>query len=274
MSWFDSGGCGGAALALALLAAAPSFGAEAAPKLRSVPLPGGLSLQFIWVPPGSFLRGSQPSEAGRDADEGPRHTVTLSRGFFLGVHEVTQAQWTAVMGRNPAVFRHGDEAPRRPVESVSWEDCHAFIARLAEVGAGRFRLPTEAEWEYAARAGSETRFPWGDDPSGFETHRFAWANSRSMAITHAVGGKPPNAWGLHDMHGNVWEWCSDWYGPYGGHEQRDPAGPMEGGEKVFRGGSWFDFPPSLRSANRHRHRPEGRYAAVGLRLVWEPEEKP
>lgn len=263
-----------AVLTLALLVSAPADGAVPEPRSRSIALPGGSSLEFIWIPSGSFRRGSDGAEAGRDPDEGPRHPVILSRGFFLGVHEVTQAQWMAVMGTNPAVFRHGPEAPRRPVESVSWEDCRAFIARLAEIGAGRFRLPTEAEWEYAARAGSETRFPWGDDPSGFATHQHAWANSRSMAITHPVGGKPPNAWGLHDMHGNVWEWCFDWYGPYAGREQRDPTGPGEGREKVFRGGSWFDFPPSLRSANRHRHRPDERYAAVGLRLVWEPEEQP
>ncbi|MFM9079049.1 MAG: formylglycine-generating enzyme family protein [Opitutaceae bacterium] len=265
-------GC--ALLALTLSAAVSAFGADEARPVRVVALPGGASLQFVWVPPGIFQRGSNPAEAGRDADEGPRHAVTLSRGFFLGVHEITQAQWTAVMGGNPAVFRHGAEAPRRPVESVSWDDCQMFIARLAEIGAGRFRLPTEAEWEYAARAGSETCFPWGDDPSGFSTHQHAWANSRSMALTHPVGEKPPNAWGLHDMHGNVWEWCADWYGPYAGEAQRDPPGPAAGTEKIFRGGSWFDFPPSLRSANRHRHRPDGKYAAVGLRLVWEAEAGP
>ena len=259
---------------LALLAVRPVAAAEPAPVTRSVALPGGGTLDFIWVPPGSFWRGSDATEAGRDADEGPRHQVTLSRGFFLGVHEVTQAQWTTVMGRNPAVFRHGPDAPRRPVESVSWEDCREFIARLAAFGVGRFRLPTEAEWEYAARAGSDARFPWGDDPAGQTTHRHAWANSRSMAVTHPVGGKPPNAWGFHDLHGNVWEWCADWYGPYADGPQLDPVGPATGKERVFRGGSWFDFPPSLRSANRHRHRPDGRYAAVGLRLVWEPEVRP
>lgn len=239
---------------------------------RLVELGNGEGLRFVWVPPGSFWRGSDRGEAGRGADEGPRHEVTLSRGFFLGVHEVTQAQWEAVMGRNPAAFRYGADARRRPVDSVSWEDCARFIARLEERGVGRFRLPTEAEWEYAARAGSTTRFPWGDDPQGTETHAHAWANSRSYAVTHPVGSKPANAWGLHDLHGNVWEWCSDWYGPYASGPQRDPRGPASGTERVFRGGSWYDFPVSLRSANRHRHRPDGRYTAVGVRLVWEPEE--
>jgi formylglycine-generating enzyme required for sulfatase activity len=259
---------------LAQLAGLVVAAAEIATVPRSVALPGGGALDFIWVPPGSFWRGSDADEPGRDADECPRHRVVLSRGFFLGVHEVTQAQWTAVIGRNPAVFRHGPEAPRRPVESISWDDCQEFIARLAAIGVGRFRLPTEAEWEYAARAGSTTRFPWGDDLEGFATHRYAWANSRSMAVTHPVGGKLPNAWGFHDLLGNVWEWCADWYGPYMAGEQTDPMGPAAGRERVFRGGSWFDFPPSLRCANRHRHPPDGRYAAVGLRLVWEPEVRP
>jgi formylglycine-generating enzyme required for sulfatase activity len=239
---------------------------------RLVELGKGEGLRFVWIPSGAYWRGSAPEESGRGADEGPRHEVVISRGFFLGVHEVTQAQWEAVMGRNPAAFRYGPLAPRRPVDSVSWEDCARFIARLDARGNGRFRLPTEAEWEYAARAGSTTRFPWGDDPRERETHTHAWANSRSYAVTHPVGGKPPNAWGLYDMHGSVWEWCSDWYGPYAAGSQRDPLGPPSGTERVFRGGSWYDFPVSLRSANRHRHRPDGRYTAVGLRLVWEPED--
>jgi formylglycine-generating enzyme required for sulfatase activity len=192
----------------------------------------------------------------------------------LGVHEVTQAQWSAVMGHNPAVFKRGSDAPQRPVESVSWLDCQQFIARLNALQRGIFRLPFEAEWEYAARAGTTTRFPWGDDAKDWETHSHAWANSRSYAISHPVGQKPPNAWGLHDMHGNVWEWCGDWYGPYSAGPARDPGGPTEGRERVFRGGSWYDFPVSLRSANRHRHVPHGRYPAVGLRLVWVKEERP
>jgi formylglycine-generating enzyme required for sulfatase activity len=240
---------------------------------RTMDIAPGVSMAFVWIPPGTFPRGSPDAEAGRDRDEGPVQEVELTRGFFLGVHEVTQAQWQAVLGTQPAVFRRGKEASRRPVESVSWEDCRRFIAALRPPGPGRFRLPTEAEWEYAARAGTTTRFPWGDDPAERAAHAHAWANSRSFAITHPVGLKPANAWGLHDMHGNVWEWCSDWYGPYPPGRLRDPAGPATGTERVFRGGSWYDFPSSLRSANRHRHRPDGRYTAIGLRLVWEePEE--
>jgi formylglycine-generating enzyme required for sulfatase activity len=256
-----------------LLAALPAAGG-AAPVGRTLAVADGVEMRFVRIAPGTFVRGSPSTEPGRDRDEGPAHEVTITRAFHLGVHEVTQAQWTAVMGSNPAVFRRGPDAPRRPVESVSWEDCQRFIARLNARGVGRFRLPTEAEWEYAARAGSTTRFPWGDDPKEYITHAHAWANSRSYAITHPVGAKPPNAWGLHDLHGNVWEWCSDWYGPYVEGPQRDPAGPVAGRERVFRGGSWYDFPVSLRSANRHRHVPEGRYTAVGLRLVWEPVDSP
>lgn len=261
-------------VALSLIAVLPLCGAPAG-SVRPIELAPAVAMSFVRLAPGTYLRGSREQESGRDRDEGPPQEVTLSRAFWLGTHEVTQAQWTAVMGENPAVFRRGEDAPQRPVESVSWEDCQRFIAALAARGAGNFRLPTEAEWEYAARAGTTTRYPWGDDLKEFEGHAHAWANSRSYAVTHPVGTKQPNAWGLFDMHGNVWESCRDWYAPYPLGPLRDPAGPPTGRERVFRGGSWFDFPVSLRSANRHRHAPDGRYTAIGLRLVWlPPEEKP
>jgi formylglycine-generating enzyme required for sulfatase activity len=262
-----------AGLALAAVAGAT---VAIAPAGMQVTLPGGVTLRLVEIGPGTYLRGSEATETGRDRDEGPRHAVTLTRGFFLGVHEVTQAQWAAVMGANPAVFRRGPDAAQRPVESVSWDDCQRFIARLNTLGLarGKFRLPTEAEWEYAARDGTATRFPWGDDARETEVHKNAWANSRSYAVTHPVGQKPANSRGLFDLHGNVWEWCADFYGPYAAGAQTDPAGPATGGERVFRGGSWYDFPVSLRSANRHRHAPDGRYTAVGLRLAFSPEAAP
>ncbi len=235
-----------------------------------VPLGNAEPLRFVRIEAGSYTRGSPEGETGRDRDEGPAHPLTISRGFYLGQFEVTQGQWLAVMGENPATFNQGAEALRRPVESVSWNDCQDFLARLNALGVGTFRLPTEAEWEYAARAGTSTRFAWGDSDAFATVHAHAWANSRSMATTHPVGGKTPNAWGLHDMAGGVWEWCADWYGPYAGGPQTDPAGPAAGTEKVFRGGSWYDFAPALRPANRHRHPPDRRYSAVGLRLVYSP----
>ncbi len=256
-------------LRLGLLILIADFPAAAQPAEKVLSLPGGHSMAFRWVPPGTFERGSPESEAGRDADEGPVHRVTLTRGFYLGTFEVTQAQWLAVIGQNPAVFQQGDEPLQRPVESVSWQEASRFLARLNTLGRGKFRLPTEAEWEYAARAGSSTRYPWGDSPRDYEVYSFAWVNSRSYGSTQPVGKKPPNAWGLHDMVGNAWEWCADWYGPYAAGPQVDPQGPASGTEKIFRGGSWYDFPVSLRVANRHRHRPDGRYSAIGFRVLWE-----
>ncbi len=238
---------------------------------RKVELAPGVTMEFVYIPPGSYQRGSAETEAGRDPDEGPRHRVTISRGFYLGRTEVTQQQWAALMGDQPATFRqpNGEAISQRPVETVSWTRAQDFLSRLNALAQGRFRLPTEAEWEYAARAGTETAFPWGDATQPFTAYPHAWANSRSFGTTHAVATKPPNAWGLYDMHGNVWEWCADWYGPYEAEPQTDPAGPPRGTEKVFRGGSWFDFPVSLRSANRHRHGTDKGYAAIGFRVLLE-----
>lgn len=250
-----------------------SICAAAQPQDKRVELPGGSALQLRFVPPGSFWRGSPDVEPGRDRDEGPRHEVRLTRGFYLGIHEVTQRQWVALMDHNPSVFQQEaeDAAADRPVDSVSYHQAEEFLRRLNRLGLGRFRLPTEAEWEYAARAGTSSAYYWGDGAKPFDTYTYAWANSRSMARTHAVGTKKPNAWGFHDMAGNVWEWCSDWYGPYAEGLQTDPQGPARGAEKVFRGGSYYDFPPALRVANRHRHGLDRGYTAIGLRVVLEAE---
>jgi formylglycine-generating enzyme required for sulfatase activity len=235
---------------------------------RTVRLSDDVEFKFAWVVPGRFVRGSPVDEPNRDSDEGPQQQIHLTRGFYLGLHEVTQRQWHAVMQENPSVFRQpveGEDPLDRPVESVSWNATQRFIERLNSMGLGRFRLPTEAEWEYAARAGTSTPFPWSGD-----VHLHAWANSRSLARTHPVGKKPANAWGFFDMHGNVWEWCHDWYAEYpASSEAVDPMGPLTGSERVFRGGSWYDFAPALRSANRHRHVPDVGYPAIGLRLVME-----
>lgn len=236
---------------------------------KTVYLPDRIPVRFRLVPAGAFPMGSPADEQGRDGDEGPVHPVTISRDFYLGIYEVTQAQWEAIMGENPSVFQHTEDHLQHPVESVSWSDCQVFIDKLNRLGAGRFRLPTEAEWEYACRAGTTSRFYWGDDPKEYLVNEYGWVNSRSFATTHPVGQKKPNAWGLYDMNGNVWEWCQDWYGPYPEGPQTNPTGPSEGKGRVFRGGSWYDFPVSQRSANRHRHGTERGYTAIGLRLVWE-----
>ena len=230
-----------------------------------------LSFHFQYIPPGKFTMGSPPDEVMRGKDEGPQHEVALTRGFYLGIYEVTQAQWEQVMGENPAVFQSLEKSPQHPVEYVSWNDCREFISQLNEMGKGSFRLPTEAEWEYACRAGTQTAYYWGEKMAQNGSSDYAWANSRSFAQTHPVGSKQPNAWGLYDMSGSVWEWCQDWFGPYSSEFQTDPPGPEEGEMKVFRGGSWYDFYESHRSANRHKHAPSEHYAAIGLRLVWEPE---
>ncbi|RMG74760.1 MAG: formylglycine-generating enzyme family protein [Bacteroidetes bacterium] len=251
-------------LPILLLTGVCSLGlAQPAPDTLQIPLPGAPPLSFTRIPAGSFLMGSPEDEAGRDGDESPQREVTFSAAFYLGTFEVTQAQWLAVMGENPAQFQHTPQHLQHPVETVSWADCQEFIYRLQRLGLGLFRLPTEAEWEYACRASTTTRFYWGDDPEEWQSHQYGWINSRSHAATHVVGIKQPNPWGLYDMAGNVWEWCQDTYAPYDGSPARRDT------LKVFRGGSWYDFIQSQRSANRHKHGLHERFPAIGLRLVLE-----
>ena len=187
--------------------------------------------------------------------------MTLTKGFWLGKYEVTQAQWQSVMGENPSKFK-GD---KRPVENVSWEDCQSFIRRINSQQNCGVRLPTEAEWEYACRAGSVG--PYGGngnlDDMGWYWQR-AWRRG-SVSKTHPVGQTQANAWGFYDMHGNVYEWCDDWYGDYGS-ATTDPAGPASGVDRVLRGGSWCTFELYCRSANRSRHNPGYRGHDIGFRL--------
>lgn len=212
---------------------------------------------MVFIPPKTFNLGSPTNESNRFADEGPQTAVTISQGFWMGKFEVTQREYLAVIGSNPSGFP-GDL--NRPVESVSWLDATNYCAKLTqqELAAGRippgsrYRLPTEAEWEYAARAGSSTRFSYGDDPGFTNLASNAWFASNSGNMTHPVGQKAPNAWGLYDMEGNVYEWCLDWYGPYSGGFAIDPQGPAtnQTGVKVIRGGAWDAFPSDCRSARR------------------------
>ncbi len=231
----------------------------------TIPGPDRVQLEMKRIPEGTFQRGSPGWEKDRYDDEGPTHQVTISKPFYMGTFEVTQAQWEAVMGENPSRF---SGRPDNPVEQVSWEDCQRFIETINEMGIGTFRLPTEAEWEYACRAGTSTRFYWGEDPEYRQIDDHAWYKGNSDVKPHRVGEKMPNAWGLYDMSGNVWEWCSDWYGSYGAGPQTDPVGVAEEPPlRVARGGGWGHPPVLCRSANRYRHAPSNRHLNQGLRLV-------
>lgn len=218
---------------------------------------------FRLIPAGSFMMGSPLLETDREIDEGPQHQVTISKQFYIGVYEVTQAQWLAVMGDNPSSF----VASGNPVENVSWNDCQAFITKLNAMDIGLFRLPTEAEWEYACRANSSTRYYFGDDLLYNDIGDYAWNKDNSLSTTHPVGQKGANAWGLYDMHGNVWEYCSDWYGDYEDAAQIDPTGPSTGSYRVSRGGSWYYNPRYCRAASRSNSTPIDYEDYIGFRIV-------
>lgn len=202
------------------------------------------------------------SEQGSDAydDEKPTHSVTLS-SYYICKYEVTQALWRAVMGSNPSYFK-GDNLP---VESVSWNDCQTFINRLNSYTGRNFRLPTEAEWEFAARGGNYSRH-YKYSGSNYISD-VAWYDGNSSNRTHPVGTKQANELGLYDMSGNVWEWCSDWYGSYSSYSQNDPTGPNSGSNRVERGGSWGSHARICRSSVRGILAPGRRGNFLGLRLV-------
>jgi formylglycine-generating enzyme required for sulfatase activity len=216
-------------------------------------------IEFVKIPPGEFLMGSTLA-----ADERPPHRVRITHAFEIGRDEVTQAQWQAVMGANPSAFR----GPNRPVEMVSWDDVQQFLTKLnARKDGYRYRLPSEAEWEYAARAGAAGDYAVDLDSA-------AWHNGNSGGETHEVGAKEPNAWGLYDLHGNVWEWCQDWYdaGYYATSPSIDPAGPPSGTARAVRGGSWFNNVRIARPSCRGRggSGPDVKGNHVGFRCVREP----
>jgi formylglycine-generating enzyme required for sulfatase activity len=218
-----------------------------------------IGMEFVLLPSGKFLMGSPKREAGRSDDEDPQHEVTIGEPFYLGKYEVMQGEWKAVMGDNPSHFK-GDD--RLPVENVSWNDCQEFIKRLNGKNDGwEYRLPSEAEWEYACRAGTM------GDYAG-ELDAMAWYGENSGLKTHPVGEKKANAWGLHDMHGNVWEWCQDgWHKDYNGAPS-DGSAREQGSDnlRVLRGGSWFDVARNCRSADRFCLPLVNRYVN-GFRLV-------
>lgn len=237
---------------------------------------GRVEQRMRWIAPGTFTMGSPENELGRVGDEGPQHSVTLTRGFWLGDTPVTQALWMAVMRDNPSHFQGDDN---RPVEQVSWEDCDRFCKALTKVVPGLdFRLPTEAEWERACRAGSTTA-TYGGELEGEELatvlEPIAWYTGNSDGRTQPVKRKQPNAWGLYDMLGNVWEWCQDGLRDYGSAAVRDPTGPMQTGVyRVSRGGAWSPRARHVRAAYRVRWPPHLRLDHQGFRLARDQAAKP
>ena len=232
----------------------------ASDKFLAFDLGGGVKMEFVLIRPGSFMMGSDKGSP----EEKPVHKLAITKPFFLGKHEVTQAQYQAVMGANPAHFKGDDTLP---VEMISWNNCQEFLKKLNEKIPGKeFRLPTEAQWEYACRAGSTTDFFFGDDESLVD--QYAWNYNNGEEKTHLVGVKKPNAWGLYDMHGNVWEWCQDFYGGkyYETSPAEDPKGPQTGPLHVLRGGSWDLVPKACRSFCRYKGDSSFRHVFIGLRI--------
>jgi formylglycine-generating enzyme required for sulfatase activity len=238
------------------------------PPTATIDLGGGVTMAFVLIRPGSFLMGSEENTGGED--ESPVHPVTLTQPFYLGRFEVTQEQWAQVMDDNPSGFT----GPKLPVDSVSWDDCQRFLAKLAERTGRKFALPTEAQWEYACRAGTTTRWSFGDNDAVAGDH--GWIAGNSGGGTYPVGGKKPNPWGLYDMYGNVWEWCADWYAKhaYPAGAVTDPTGPATGASRVLRGGGWGVDPDNARSACRNCAGPESGHNGTGFRCVMLVEEAP
>ena len=214
-------------------------------------------MEFIWVPSGDFMMGSETIDYSK-----PVHKVILTQGFWLGKYPVTQGQWAKVMGSNPSDFKKGDNYP---VETVSWEDVQDYINQLNGKGSGGFRLPTEAQWEYACRSGGKDE-KWAGCNDESQLSHYGWYDDNSGVETHPVGQKRPNGLGLYDMSGNVWEWVEDWYGDYPSGTVTDPQGPSSGSRRVYRGGSWDYRASYSRSANRNNYSPDYRYRGLGFRL--------
>ena len=225
------------------------------------PVVNDIGVVLVPIPAGEFMMGSPESEANHRPDE-TQHRVRITKPFYLSAHEVTQAQYNRVMGNNPS----RSQGPTKPVEMVSWNDAVEFCRRLSEQERKEYRLPTEAEWEYACRVGTTTSYSCGDNVS--QLGEYAWYSDNSGNASHAVGEKLPNAWGLYDMHGNVFEWCRDWGKPYGSQNVLiDPAGPASGSRRVLRGGSFSSLPRLVRSANRIYLQPDDWGFVFGFRLA-------
>jgi len=234
-----------------------------------------LNYKMIYIPPGTFMMGSPPSEEFRFDDE-EQHKVTLTKGFFIGATEVTIEQWQMVMGHDPSQSKNTGK--NHPVEMASWNACQAFIMKLNKLEKSRrYRLPTEAEWEYACRAGSSSAFSNGDiaqakcgrEPS---LDKVGWYCGNTKEETQPVAKKEANIWGLYDMHGNAWEWCQDWYAKYPTGHSINPKGPVTGSSRVFRSGGWGLSARSCRSAFRDKYAPDLKCKLLGLRLAREADK--
>ncbi len=248
----------------------PSHGVPQQQESRCDPF---ATADFLYIPPGTFLMGSPEEEFGRDPGE-TLHEVTLTRGFLMQATPVTRRQWKAVMGTNPSSF--GTAYPDCPVDGVSWLDCEEFIRNCNALVDHKYRLPTEAEWEYACRAGTSGAFAdaqivFSEEGRAPELDLMAWYSRNSNGRPHPVAQKAPNAWGLYDMHGNLCEWCEDWYGEYTPHAQQDPVAGRSGSRRVGRGGCWVSPARNCRCASRFSWPPGYRGDFVGFRLVREPQ---
>ena len=235
-------------------------------------LTNSIGMKLVLIPKGTFMMGSPESEEGRRENES-QHEVTISNDYYLGAYEVTQTQYQTVIGNNPSCYQGalvGNQNADLPVENVSLDDAVEFCKKLSELPeekkAGRvYRLPTEAQWEYACRAGSKTIYSF-DDEEGL-LPEYGWFKRNSSQRTHTVGLLEPNAWGLYDMHGNVWEWCSDWYGEYPKGAVSDPTGPTMGTDRVNRGGCWLYLAANCRSASRNWAKSSYQDGLLGFRVA-------
>ena len=227
----------------------------------TIPVKDGINIEMVKVEAGTFMMGATSEMKDPYDNEKPIHQVTLTNDYYMGKYEVTQALWQAVMGSNPSYFK-GDNLP---VEKVSWNDCQEFISRLNGMTGRKFRLPTEAEWEYAARGGKKSR---GYQYSGsYNISDVAWCGGNSGSKTHSVGTKQANELGIYDMSGNVYEWCQDWKSSYYSSSQTNPTGATSGSGRVRRGGCWYGIGQYCRSSARGSSSPGLRYGYLGLRLV-------
>ena len=218
--------------------------------------------EFSLIQPGTFMMGSHENEEGRYFNETLRK-VTITKPFYMQSTPVTQEQWKEVMGTTPSFFA----GKNLPVENISWYDVQEFIKKINQLNMGIYRLPTEAEWEYACRAGSQSAFFFGDDAA--QAGRYAWTKTTSEGKTHPVAQKEPNAWGLYDMHGNVCEWVQDWYRVYRKKDISDPLGAIKGSKRVARGGAWVYENKLNRAAYRDRFSADVKLYMLGFRLVKE-----